>query len=94
MPEDVCCSDGAYPFAGVVQGSDGALYGTTLFGGASGAGSIFRWSPGSGLTTLHSFALSDGASPYGGVIQGSDGALYGTTNYDLAMCGTIFNSLV
>jgi hypothetical protein len=33
---------GAYPYAGLVRGSDGNLYGTTAFGGARGAGNIFR----------------------------------------------------
>jgi uncharacterized repeat protein (TIGR03803 family) len=35
-------SDGAWPYAGVIQASDGRLYGTTLGGGASDAGTVFR----------------------------------------------------
>lgn len=33
---------GWYPSAGLVQGSDGNLYGTTAYGGAYGAGTVFR----------------------------------------------------
>jgi uncharacterized repeat protein (TIGR03803 family) len=38
-------SDGAYPIAGLVQGSDGNFYGTTYGGGANNAGTVFRISP-------------------------------------------------
>jgi uncharacterized repeat protein (TIGR03803 family) len=36
-------SEGALPFAGVVQGSDGNFYGTTVLGGAHGAGTVFTF---------------------------------------------------
>jgi uncharacterized repeat protein (TIGR03803 family) len=35
-------SEGALPFAGLVQGSDGNFYGTTVLGGAHGAGTVFK----------------------------------------------------
>jgi uncharacterized repeat protein (TIGR03803 family) len=73
-------NDGAYPYAGVIQGRDGALYGTTPDGGANGFGVLFKVNPdGSNFQVLHSFSYNDGANPYAGVIQGRDGALYGTT---------------
>jgi len=84
-------SDGDYPyFAGVIQGSDGALYGTTAGGGAHGEGIVFRLdTDGSNFQVIHSFSApydmngdnSDGSHPRAGVIQGSDGALYGTTEF-------------
>ena len=74
-------SDGANPEAGVIQGSDGNFYGTTLQGGASGLGIVFELTPGGTETILHSFAGggSDGANPSANLVQGSDGNLYGST---------------
>ena len=79
-------ADGANPPAGLVEGSDGALYGTTANGGSSGYGTVFRLSTnGSGNyivhTVLKSFTGSDGANPYAGLVEANDGALYGTTYY-------------
>ena len=77
------CTDGSYPPAGLVQATDGNLYGTTAQGGAYGGGTIFEIAPAGGLTTLYSFCsranCSDGASPYAALIQATDGNLYGTT---------------
>jgi uncharacterized repeat protein (TIGR03803 family) len=38
-------TDGSQPFGGLVQGRRGNLYGTTRFGGANGAGTVFRLTP-------------------------------------------------
>jgi uncharacterized repeat protein (TIGR03803 family) len=63
---------------GVIVGLDGALYGTTQFGGE--AGTVFRVQPdGSAFTVLHTFNGGDGNQPYAGLTQGPDGTLYGTT---------------
>jgi uncharacterized repeat protein (TIGR03803 family) len=71
--------DGAEPNAGLVQASDGNLYGTALYGGTNGYGAIFRITFGA-VTPLWSFTDGhDGANPYGGLVQASDGNLYGTT---------------
>ena len=85
------CTDGKRPFAGLIEGSDGNLYGTTVFGGTDNQGTVFRITPAGSLTTLHSFRGSDGAEPYAGVIQATDGNLYGTTyNGGAAQGGTVF----
>jgi uncharacterized repeat protein (TIGR03803 family) len=73
-------NDGAYPAAGLAQGSDSNFYGTTYTGGASGYGAVFRINPSGSLTTLWSFTGgTDGAVPMAGLVQGSDGNFYGTT---------------
>jgi len=86
------CPDGSQPYSALVLGPDNALYGTTMIGGASNYGTVFRISLNGTLTTLHSFALSDGSSPQGGLVLGSDGNFYGTTlNGGSSSYGVIYN---
>ncbi len=77
------CTDGAYPFAGLIQATDSNFYGTTSEGGANSHGTVFKISPIGTLATLHSFCsesgCTDGQYPDAGLIQAIDGNLYGTT---------------
>jgi uncharacterized repeat protein (TIGR03803 family) len=89
-------TDGFYPYAGLVQATDGNFYGTTQNGGANtrcnsiGCGTVFKITPGGKLTTLHSFRGLDGNSP-NGLVQGTDGSFYGTTFFGGAYnVGTVF----
>ena len=85
--------DGAAPSAGLIADAWGNLYGTTMNGGAAGAGTVFKLDAANGyaLTTLHSFAGSDGSAPMGGVIADASGNLYGTTRHGgPAGAGTVF----
>ena len=96
------CPDGENPNAGVVQGSDGDFYGTTVSGGAYGsnAGTVFRMTPSGTLVWVYSFCANlpcaDGRSPYAALVQASDGNFYGTTSAGGSNqlcdngCGTIF----
>jgi len=97
------CTDGEYPYAGLIQATNGDLYGTTYGGGShAGAGTVFSISPGGGTpTTLYSFcdqsACGDSEYPYAGLVQATDGNFYGTTGYGglnscfaSPGCGTIF----
>ena len=54
---------GAYPYAALVQDSDGNFYGTAAGGGASGYATVFKITRSGRLTTLHSFDGTDGAEP-------------------------------
>jgi uncharacterized repeat protein (TIGR03803 family) len=84
--------DGATPAAGLVQASDGNLYGTTLAGGPFNLGTIFRLTPAGSLARLHAFrGGGDGALPSAALIQATDGSFYGTTLAGgLGGFGTVF----
>lgn len=71
-------NNGADPRDSLMQGLDGAFYGTTSSGGAHGSGTIYRWSHTSGFALLHSFQGSDGSFPHSRLAQGPNGVLYGT----------------
>ena len=77
------CTDGALPEAGLVQATDGNLYGTTFQGGANTVGTVFKITVGGTLNTLYSFCsqpnCTDGALPVAGLIQARDGNFYGTS---------------
>jgi uncharacterized repeat protein (TIGR03803 family) len=73
--------DGGYPVAGVIMDAAGNLYGTTLQGGAFGAGTVFKVDTSGRETVLYTFTgLYDGAFPYAGLIMDAGGSLYGTTS--------------
>jgi uncharacterized repeat protein (TIGR03803 family) len=72
-------SDGNYPYAGLIN-VGGTLYGTTVYGGASGQGTVFAVSPATGAeTVVYTFkGGNDGANPYANLIE-VRGKLYGTS---------------
>jgi uncharacterized repeat protein (TIGR03803 family) len=90
------CTDGDQPYAGLVQGTDGNLYGTTLEGSVSGNGTVFKITTSGTLTTLYSFCLlsncTDGAFPYAGLTLATDGNFYGATSAGggITDAGTVF----
>lgn len=77
--------DGIVPFAGVVLGAAGHVYGTTYAGGAYGHGTVFELTPTTvgewTETILHNFDFngSDGTEPYAGIVFDQYGNIYGTT---------------
>jgi uncharacterized repeat protein (TIGR03803 family) len=81
--DKAACSDGASPQAGVILGSDGNFFGTTISGGDNNQGTIFEITPKGVLTTLYNFcsqaSCADGELPTAPLMQRSDGAFYGTT---------------
>jgi uncharacterized repeat protein (TIGR03803 family) len=84
-------SDGRWPAAGVIQGRDGALYGTTLSGGAAGRGTVYRVTLQGQFSIVHVFNGADGAFPAAELFEAPDGTMYGTTvGGGSAGYGTIF----
>ena len=77
--------DGADPAAPLIQGLDGNIYSTTVFGGINqiSFGTVFDIGISGTATTIYSFCsqsgCTDGYQPQGGVVQYTDGNFYGTT---------------
>ena len=89
------CTDGYMPYAGLVQGKDGNLYGTTFLGGESAFGTLFKITTAGDLTTLYNFCsralCTDGYLPFAGLVQATNDDLYGTTTLGGAHGdGTVF----
>ena len=85
--------DGNGPTGAVVQGSDGAYYGTSgNQNTCCDRGTVYKIAPDGTFTTLHIFDEDDGSLPVGGLSQGADGDFYGTTEFGggSADAGTIF----
>jgi uncharacterized repeat protein (TIGR03803 family) len=74
-------ADGGAPNAKVIRAHDGTLYGTTLLGGPSGAGVVYKLSAAGTYTVLHAFTGADGSTPNAEVIRTHDGTLYGTAAF-------------
>lgn len=88
-------TDGAYPVASLIRDRSGNLYGTTLFGGANGDGTVFEVSYSKGgwkETVIYSFGGgADGIEPWGSLTFDKTGHLYGTTmNGGINGYGTVF----
>jgi uncharacterized repeat protein (TIGR03803 family) len=96
------CSDGNAPYAGLLRTTDGALYGTTAYGGADtfpcfnlGCGTVFKvtenskgsWSE----QVLNDFIGRDGIQPSNALTADKKENLYGTTAVEGAFGdGTVF----
>lgn len=77
------------PQGALIQGTDGALYGTTASGGEGNCGwpfacgTVFRITLAGDLSIVHAFALNsreDGYGPSQYLVQARDGNFYGITN--------------
>jgi len=96
------CADGSNPTAGLIQATDGNLYGVTFNGGSNttscsgGCGTIFKITTAGVLTTLYNFCsksgCTDGSNPEEGLVQHTNGTMYGTTYYGgTSGLGTIYS---
>jgi uncharacterized repeat protein (TIGR03803 family) len=73
-------TDGENPEASLIR--NGNLYSTTMGGGSSGCGTVFKVDPAGNETVLYNFlcAPGDGAYPAAALVRDSAGNLYGTTS--------------
>ncbi len=94
-------NDGGKPAAQLTFDSLGNAYGTTVVGGNSNLGTVFKLTPHANgkwtETVLYSFSgTSDGKAPHGGVTLDAKGNLYGTAvaggsgTCSGDTCGTVF----
>ena len=68
-------------YGGLIQATDGKLYGMTFHGGADSLGVIFSFDLSNNTyTDVYNFDGVHGDAPEGGLIQASNGLLYGMTN--------------
>jgi uncharacterized repeat protein (TIGR03803 family) len=76
--------DGVGASGALVRTPDAMIFGTTQWGGAGGAGTVYRFDPATGaVTTLHAFgAAAEGITPQGGLTL-AGGLLYGVTTSTL-----------
>src|SRR5260370_11534499 len=65
-------TDGSNPYSGLIQATDGNLYGVTYIGGPNGHGTLFKITTGGALTTPPHFfsqsSFTDCAHPYSGLV--------------------------
>jgi len=89
-------TNGYGPFASVVQGIDGNIYGTTDSGGnpVSQSGTLFRVTPTGELTDLYNFCskprCTDGSSPASPPVVGTDGNIYGVAGGGILNQGVVY----
>jgi uncharacterized repeat protein (TIGR03803 family) len=69
-----------YTYGRLIRDAAGNFYGTTLAGGASDQGTVFKLDTTGQETVLYSFTGgADGGYPYAGLVLDKKGNLYGTT---------------
>jgi uncharacterized repeat protein (TIGR03803 family) len=85
--------DGLFPIGGLVQASDGNLYGTTTGGGQLNYGVIFRATLSGVVVRLHSFGPDAGFFLAGALFQHTNGKLYGSTFFGGKFNQGVFYSL-
>jgi uncharacterized repeat protein (TIGR03803 family) len=80
-------ADGAFPYARLTLGNDGAMYSTASYGGNYGNGVVYRIGCDDGFEVLHTFSAvntitggnADGATPDFGVVLDYNDSLIGIT---------------
>jgi uncharacterized repeat protein (TIGR03803 family) len=83
--------DGASPLGGLMQATDGKLYGTTAAGGRHNYGSVFQVTTAGSYTPLYSFSYLDGYNALGTLTQHTSGKMYGTIQVGKTSWGAVFS---
>ena len=84
-------TDGSQPYGGLIQATDGNLYGTTNRGGSHNVGIVYRITTSGTMRALHDLDYQpDGALPYAALVQATNGAFYGTASDGGGSEGTVF----
>jgi uncharacterized repeat protein (TIGR03803 family) len=87
-------TDGTEPVTGLVQASDGFLYGVTQSGGSANYGTIFHLNTSGALyQTLYSFDGTTAGTPEIALMQHTNGVFYSLTNAGGTLGGGTFYSL-
>lgn len=74
-------SNGAYPRGGLIQGTNGKLYGMATNGGTNNKGVLFEYDPAAGAYSKKiDFGSTGGEIPYGDLLEASNGKFYGLTS--------------
>ncbi len=79
--------DGGYPYAGLMQNTDGNFYGITRAGGAKSGGTIYKLTTAGVYTVIHNIDYAnEGTTSSSVLVKGADGSLYAMTSL-----GGVFN---
>jgi uncharacterized repeat protein (TIGR03803 family) len=96
-PESSSNAGGENP-VGVIQASDGNLYGATNRGGSTSAGVLYQLTTDGQFTRLYTFPKTLNGYPFGyptvNIVQGTDGALYGATAGQRSTSPAIFKAVI
>jgi uncharacterized repeat protein (TIGR03803 family) len=71
--------NGYQAYGGLVLGTDGILYGSTIFGGSGGNGTLFKITTAGAYTVLSNFDTTHGAGAYASPVQHTNGRIFGLT---------------
>jgi uncharacterized repeat protein (TIGR03803 family) len=81
--------DGYYTTAGLLQATNGTIYGSSEWGGTSSAGDLFSLALDGSYSVFFDFWLSDvGYYPSATMLQHTNGFLYGATNSGSSVSGS------
>jgi uncharacterized repeat protein (TIGR03803 family) len=72
-------NDGSEPVAGLVEATDGNLYGSTSLGGIAGVGVLYQITTSGSEKLIYSFVNNVGQHPEATLLQDTNGEFYGTT---------------